>query len=826
MKNLNLQNLIKNKFGDKYFPDVNHLTFDKLPAETLYQRDFGVLFEQDAYLFIIVGTDSGLFYNFVKDKTQDSNNEFLFIDYDEVIGAADNLKSADWNSTPKLVDQNFNFEKLNVDFKHYMLSRKVMLIKSYAVLDAEKDGIYDRLWHKIETSFNQFTRSEFNSQSAKVFEIERIYNAPDNLIPAKVLDKSLEGCDAIVLGGGPTLDESIEWIKNNQSKLIIFAAARIANRMAYEGITPDFFVSVDPFPWSFDNAKGVLAFHDRSVFITSFHAQHRLVSQWRGAHFFAGERYAWKHDGRINNFDAPGPTVTNSALHMAFLFGAKRIFLSGVDFCFAGGKTHESLSDEAQANDLYAYQTKMKLEDNLGNQTESEPAFFWAKHSMEEAIRTYKRAKDVEFFSLGSLSAKMDGVSYVPAHEVSLGLADKSSFMLPVFEKCQVTPEQRLQHLNDTAAEFKKQFNRFNKLQRLAADALKTIPKVYDKKTMQLKAKPAGRVSKLKHKATHLIGDDGDMLLNYQAIFFADSFKKVVDEKNMTNEEVVEQLTAFFKGVELSSRHFAEAIESGLDRVKSRIKENECATVCELLEVWRKNSETGRAYIWQANNLNQELDETQQACLQKAIDEYESEFSKKDHQYSQMLADGVSNVATLYQRADEAYRTRNLTELRGLYDHASSMDAKDESQKNSFVTFIKAMIEELDGDIEDAIDFYLQVEMPFFRRISLNKVLNIKIKQQKYDEALLVLENLCGYSLDFMLPYADMLNMLGNRAAAIEVLGMFINQKPKAIDARIKLAQWQIEASEFEQAKQTLNKVLDLNPENKAAAHLLMLVNE
>jgi predicted Zn-dependent protease len=153
------------------------------------------------------------------------------------------------------------------------------------------------------------------------------------------------------------------------------------------------------------------------------------------------------------------------------------------------------------------------------------------------------------------------------------------------------------------------------------------------------------------------------------------------------------------------------------------------------------------------------------------------------------------------------------------------MEAKDVSQKASFVHFVQAMGEELEGDVEEAVDIYLKVEMPFFRRIALNKVLNIKIKQEKYDEALLVLEALCGYSLDFMLPYADMLNLLGNRAAAMEVLGMYISQKPKAIDARIKLAQWQIEANQTAQAQQTLNQVIDLNPENKAAAHLMSLFN-
>jgi hypothetical protein len=63
---LNLEHWVENKFGDVYCPDINHLTFDKLPAETLISRDYAPLFEREDYLFIVVGSDSGLFYNYAK----------------------------------------------------------------------------------------------------------------------------------------------------------------------------------------------------------------------------------------------------------------------------------------------------------------------------------------------------------------------------------------------------------------------------------------------------------------------------------------------------------------------------------------------------------------------------------------------------------------------------------------------------------------------------------------------------------------------------------------------------------------------------------------
>ena len=819
---LSFSQLKHNKFGDQYFTEVNHLTFASIPAETLFKRDYDSLFEREEFLYIVVGTDSGLFVEFIRQQTLPKNMRFIFIEHQAVIDASPYLGEETRQGVIWVVNQGFKFSNLLPEFNGYLIRRKVLLVKSFSVLDAENNSPYALLWRQIDGAFTSFINSEFNAQSTKVFEVERIYNAGHNIVPVIALDKTLEGRDAVIVGGGPTLDESIEWIRANQSKLIIFAAARVAKRMAMEDIVPDFFVSVDPFPWSFDNSKSVLSFSEQSIFVTSFHAQHRLVSQWSGDHVYAGERYAWKHNKARENINAPGPTVTNAALHIAVSIGAKRVFLAGIDFCFAGGRTHESKSQEAQMNDIHRYITKHTLEDNLGNMTETDTAFYSSKQAMESAIEVYLAHKPLSFFSLGSGSAKMKNVTYKPAIEFSDTLIDKTDAMLNIREIIRQNMEQASYLVDETLVEFKAQLKRFSQLHDHSVKALQIIPKLYDKKTLGLKAKAGIRVSRLRNKVNTLIDQDGDMLMNYQAAFFADSFKPVEDEANMTPEEVVEQLTAFFKGVKKASNDFESALKKGLERIKLRRDELGLAVQpCDLVGRWIDESEPGRSLLWIKSRDMNLINDANKACLDNVKTLFEEEFSKTDHQYKDRLKAKLSNVATMYHRANEAYLSANSTEIENLILHVTELDAVKTEQKTSFLIFLKAMHEELVGDSEDAIDMYLQVEMPFFRKISLQKVLDIKMRQQKYEEALLVLEALCGYSLDFMIPYAEMLNLLGNQPAAIEVLGMYINQKPKAIDARLKLAQWQLDANQTSEARQVLNQVIEINPENKAALHLL-----
>lgn len=823
MQSISLSEPKQNKFGENYYQEINNLTFEKQSSDVVFNNYYSELLESEEFLFIIVGTDSGLLYNFIKEREKELKGDvkFIFIDFDNVNQATGLVgdSSEVWEGDVRLVKQDFKFGRISQDFRNYVIRRKITLIKSLAVLDAQPGSPYFKLWDDCEVAFTGFRRSEYNALSTKVFEEERILNAADNVVPARLLVDAIEGKDVVLLGGGPTLDDAIDWIKDNQEKLIIFAAARIANRLAREGITADFFVTVDPFDWSFDNSKGVLAFSEESILIHSFHAQHKIVSQWRGLSAYAGLRFGWRTDEQPN-IDTPGPTVTNAALHMACSIGASRVFLSGIDFCFAKGLSHESGSAEAKMSDTFGYQNKAKLEDYQGNMTETSDDFYSAFFSMQAAIKSYKAAKNLEFYSLGLHSAKLEGVPFISCDEVVLKSFDKSDLMLSIKDKLTVSNQQRKEFALTTVKELKDQLKRFQALKKISDQGLIASGKIFDPITNEPKTKAMTKVQRLRKKADANVGDDGDMLMNYQATFFSDSFKAVEDESAMEKDEIVEQLTSFFGGLQKVSEHFIKTIKKGVERAQLRADELSPGSLpSKLFKGWEAFHEFGRAQQW-VDWHDETLPESEQSSLDLALANFKDEYEKQDHFYSTMVQKKVSNVSTLLARANQAYNNKNVAELEGLIKHSEGLESEDKGQKESFLNLLKAMLSELKEDFDNAVDFYLKVEMPFLRHQGFKKLLNFYMSNGMHHEALVVLEQLCTFSLDYMVPYADMLGLLGNADSAAQVLEMYLSQNPENLQVQNKYAQLLIEIGQTDKAWPVINAVLEQDSLNKTALFL------
>lgn len=823
MQGITLSGAQENKFGEKYFTEVNHLAFEKLSSDVIFNKLYSNLLEKEEHLYIIVGTDSGLLFNYFKEKVLPDNFQLIFIEFPEVIEASGLLESGIelWEGNVRLVTPDFNFGRIGPAFNTYVVRRKIDLIKSLAVLDANSNSVYQDLWKRMEVEFNSFRRSEFNAQSTKVFEIERILNAADNVIPVRNLANTLQNRDVVVLGGGPTLDDSIDWLRDNQHRLVIFAAARIAKRLANESITPDFFVTVDPFDWSFDNSKSVMAFSNESVLINSFHAQHKIVSQWDGFSCYSGARYGWKVEGALPNIETPGPTVTNAAMHIACSLGANRVYLSGIDFCFAHGLTHESGSDEAKVADTFGFNTRAKLEDNAGNFTETSDDFYSAWQSMEHAVKLYLSSRKMQIFNLGLHSAKIKGVEYIPCEEVSLQSEDKMDLTLLVREKLAVSVEERFEFARNTIKELKEQLTRFMKLQKHSKEGRSVSGKLYDEKTLEPRAKQMVRVQKLRKKVENLIAQDGDMIMNYQAKFFYDSFKPVEDESNMEPNEVEEQLKAFFGGIEKLSEHFVDAIQDGIKRAELRSDELDPKVVpSSLFEHWEKWHEFGRSEQWVKWHQSPELSKDEQVILDKALQNYQDEYEKQDHNYSTRVQKRISRVSTLLARAEQAYDIGNVDELESLITHSESLDAAQASQKQSFIFLLKGMRDEVLGDAGSAMDNYLKVEMATLKHKALKRALSHYMNVKNYEQSLFVLEQLCGFSLEYMVPYADMLEMMGQKIPAAQVLQMYLSQHPDHYAVQNKMAQLLMELGESEAALSTVNMILENEPSDKTALHL------
>jgi len=822
MQELALTNIKKNKYGESYFEEVNNLTFESLSSKDVLTPHYKQILEEEDGLFIVVGTDSGLLYEFIKQQSEHKDAYFVFIELQELIDKAElaNDSSEAWDGRFRVVNANFDFNRLNIDFSGYILRRKVHLIKSLAVMDSIDGGPYNELWNKVEVEYIHFLRSAFNSQSSKIFEEERILNAADNLVPALEIKPLLKGRDAIVLGGGPTLDDSIDWVRENQEHLIIFAAARIAKRLEKEGIVADFFVTVDPFDWSFDNSKSVLSFSEDSILAHSFHAQHKLVSQWNGPSCYMGQKFGWHIEDEKLNIETLGPTVTNSALHLASSLGSKRVLFSGVDFCYARGLTHESGSDEAKLADTVVHKGKAQLEDNAGNMTETGDDFYSAKIAMEGMIQFYLKQFKIEFVNLGLHSAKMNSVSYSPCQEVVLEEQSKAELMTELKIKLTLDSRERFSLVEQTLKELKSQKKRFSKLVKQSSDAIKVVDKLYDTKTSALNEKNAVKIKRFRKKVDALIGKDGDMLTSFQATLFAASFKPIEDENAMTQTEVVEQLKGYFEGVEQVSKHFDEILKRGIDRAqlrKDELKTN--STPSLLFPEWEKWLEFGRAVQWQTWHIN-ELENPEQKILESAIDNFQHEFEKQDHNYLSRVKKKISNVSSLLARANNAYASQNADEITKVIDHVETLDSVEASQKNDFLDLLNAMKLEVLGSQVEAFNLYEPINTPALKHIALKKMLDISMSLEDYEASLIVLERLCGISLDYLIPYADMLKLLGNTVASIEVLKLALAKSPESILIQNKLAQNYYDSGDSVEASSLVDKVLSVDSENKTALHL------
>ncbi|MBE0494061.1 MAG: motility associated factor glycosyltransferase family protein [Thiomicrospira sp.] len=820
MNDLHLSQPKQNAFGEVYYEEINNLTFAKQSSETVFKNYFASLLDEKEQLFIIVGTDSGLLYQFIKKQPIKSHVKFVFIELSSVIQALGlNVDTADKHI--HLVDQSFNFSTFYDQFETYVYRKKYTLIRSLAVMDAAPSSAYEQLWQDVETRFSAFNREVLVSQRSSQFEDARLYNVADNILPVMSLKNKLEGATAVVLGGGPTLDDAITWVKDNQQNLVIFAAARVARRLVTEGIVPDFFVSVDPHDVSFDNSKGIFAFEDTAVLINGYHVNPKLLSQWAGLSCYMGLKYGWMNTRYTDNFEPIGPTVINTAVHVSIYLGCSNVILSGVDFCFAKGKSHESSSDEAKASSHLSHKSNIRLVTNAGQFESTEPTLAKAREALEYQAKFYQQENpNVKLYSTGLNSAKVEGVEYLGTDSINFLNPATKQKLADLKQLLVLSPQQRLDYAKLTLDELQQQSKAFKVITRVADEALEWIPKLYKQKASEPKFKVMNKVQKLRKKVNRLVGADGDLLLSYQGENFADTYTPVEQDSPLDSDVVTTQLNGFFQGVKQSAQQFDALILRSQERAQLRIDELEGkVSLSELFKAWQMWGEFGRAKLWSNWHKGTDLISEELALLQQANQAFQKEVEKTDTKQFQNLKRAAQNLGGLADKASTAFNQGSQSQLESLLQHAEQLDNQD--QKRDLSNLIQGMIAELQQNEPQAIKFFKAIEVPDLKLLALKRLLNFAMQAHRYEEAMALLENLCLFSLDYMVPYSDLLALLGNESMAIEVLKMYLSQKQDNISAHIKLAQRQINVSANQEAKASLQKVLSIDPGNQTALHLL-----
>ena len=154
--------------------------------------------------------------------------------------------------------------------------------------------------------------------------------------------KDITEKEVFLVAAGPSLDDSLEVLKNKRKEDIIVSVGTVLKKLIELSITTDFTVVMDPQARTIKQIEGIE--NTRIPMIIG------STAYWEFADRYQGEKYiSYQKDYDLSekkareggyNLYATGGSVTTLALSLLLRMGAKRINLVGVDMAFPNGRSH------------------------------------------------------------------------------------------------------------------------------------------------------------------------------------------------------------------------------------------------------------------------------------------------------------------------------------------------------------------------------------------------------------------------------------------------------------------------------------------------------
>lgn len=234
------------------------------------------------------------------------------------------------------------------------------------------------------------------------------------------------GQSALVLGAGPSLADSIDKIKTNRSRFVIFAVNKAVKYLEQQGIVPDFVVCLDAgnMATTLDISPEYLA---RANCIMDLRTDKTLLTKGFKKFFinFSGTDFIVSKLAKTNPYIKiyeSGGTATILALVSAVKMGFSKVVLAGVDLAFkndviyADGQTMNRISqEEIIVDDVKKNLVSVKsVNGGMVYTREDYEAFV---HHFGEVIKTLDYQN---IYNLSTFGAEINGVKPVNFESLSL----------------------------------------------------------------------------------------------------------------------------------------------------------------------------------------------------------------------------------------------------------------------------------------------------------------------------------------------------------------------------------------------------------------------
>lgn len=197
---------------------------------------------------------------------------------------------------------------------------------------------------------------------------------PDRLVNIDELKNYYKGKKALMIAGGPSLEESIPYLQTCQESYYIIAIGQTAKVLLNHQIRPDYVISIDV---SDENAHFFKDITLDMPLVYSLQVNHKIPQSTKGALIpYADMPLVSDLLSYSTSLFTPYPTVALAAVAFAYHLGFDEIGLVGQDLALREGAYYSASVKEASSNDGMFHKKVYEVPLNNGEQGETTPILF------------------------------------------------------------------------------------------------------------------------------------------------------------------------------------------------------------------------------------------------------------------------------------------------------------------------------------------------------------------------------------------------------------------------------------------------------------------
>jgi len=765
--------------GEHYLHDLQRSDFLERPSNEVFQRHFDVDFKDDDTLFVLVGSDSGLLVRWLASHGLGDGSRALFIeqeDYHEPIAAL--LEDVLHDGTMDMCTACEAAAELTVEaIGRWLYGGKVVLVESVGCYLGRSEQ-YTALARTLRTLLGERTHHAGVQLNGKNFIQVGIRNLTENRRAVGTIGRIGEGRTAMILGGGPSLDEHLDWVREHRGQLFVFAVSRIIDRLNTAGITPDAVVAVDPQDILYDISKAALDL-DNVLLVNSYHVAPQLLQQWPGPHVYVGQAFPWtssvlKDKG---NTGSAGSTVTHTATWVAHSWGFSQLLLSGFDLCYtASGATHASGSLESVCADLPSNYAAHVLTYS-GRRAGTSMPMKIARDELE-AMGDRMRQDGTAVYNLAGDAARIDSISHREPQCVEL-VGQRPTLDLSN-DRRSARPYWRLlkRELGDAT----------RGLRAVSAGCRKAQSLLDELHGTGSRKKNPNSKGKLDTLERHLNGREKrwmDLVKKYAVLELVGTISPRGFEVQ-SDEELEKWGRDYYHIIDRSAKLLLEHVTAARRRVEHRLDElAESPDVPALIDYWEKDQTLGRVRFALDSSALEAADVERVAATECWL---VAHLADRDTEYSRLMEAQKSDPQTMLRIVALLFNEKERDYLAHL---AQSFDQHGKDYA-ILADWAFGQLAELDNDPQSAIDSYVRIidqhadwqdlQQPVpegheqLLEEALSRIAHLQLNSDDPQQALETLALLTDLSIAHAPRQARMLGLLGRYAEGIALLHAMLDR--------------------------------------------------